>query len=118
MRVVWSQSHTKLNPQEKKVKMIDMVVVICKNGGHLAATSQRGKDFILDSEFTDDLYNTWCDKHVAVNMAVIATRDGLKVIACEDSPFEIELATQQVRYNATETPIYEYIEKLKYSGQH
>ena len=94
--------------------MIDLVIVIGRDGGSVAATSERGKAYVLDTEFTDDLYQTWCDKSIAAGFGVHGTKAGLDIIFAEDSPAEIRSAIQLVKDNATETPIYEYIEALVY----
>ena len=97
--------------------MIDLVIVLAKNGGHIAATSERGKTYLLeDTEFTDNLYVTWCDKSVAASFGVHGTKSGLNILFSEDSPSEIRNAIQIVRDNATKTATYEYIEALVYSG--
>ena len=92
--------------------MIDVVIIISQNGGYVIGTSKQGEDFIMDSEFTSDINDTWCDKSVSIDMAVMAAIDGLKVRAFEDSPDDITRAIAEVLEENTEYSICNYLENL------
>ena len=92
--------------------MIDLVIVLGRDDGYVAATSEKGKAYILDTEFATDLHQTWCDKSIAASFGVHGTKAGLDIIFAENFPDEIRFAIQLVKDNATDTPIYEYLEAL------